>query len=116
MPDGSLIVEPDEERDLAPLADAVTLAPPFRAEAVRQRETTWAVAARKIEVVELPDAPGEEIVLSSTNGERTLIVDGAPGFGSVPDLERLAGSRHENYAVHAERLDGDLWQVSVSPL
>ena len=117
LPDGSLLVDEDEERDLTELADAVDLPPPFRAEAVRRGGETWAVAARRIEVVEVPDAPGgDELVVSVSQGARELLVDGQPGFGSVPKLERLGEARYESYVVRAERLDGDLFEVRVSPL
>jgi hypothetical protein len=117
LPDGSLLVGEDEDRQLSELADAVDLSPPFRVEAVRRDEETWAVAAKRIEVVEVPDVPeGDELVLSVSQGTRELLVDGQPGFGSVPVLERLGEARYESYVVHAERLDGDLFEVRVSPL
>ena len=120
LPDGTLLVEEGEERaDLAPLAEAVEeeLGRPYRAEAVRRHGTLWAVAARGIDVVALEDDPGgEELTLSVRGGERELHVDGARTFGSIAELERLAGERFETYAVRAQRLDGDLWEVDVSPL
>ena len=47
LPDGELVVE-SGDGDMSPLADAVeeALAPPYRAIAVRQGQTQWAVAAR----------------------------------------------------------------------
>lgn len=116
--DRTLLLE-DGDDDVAPLAEAVEaqLEPPYRAEAVRRHETLWAVAARAIEVVELPDDPGgDELTLTVRHGERELLVDGARTFGSMPALERLAQDRHDAYAVRAARLDGDLWEVEVSPL
>ena len=93
------------------------LEPPYRAEAVRRHETLWAVAARAIEVVELGEDPGgEEITLTVRNGERELLVDGARTFGSLPALERLAHGRHDAFTVRAARLEGDLWEVEISPL
>jgi hypothetical protein len=118
LPEGTLLVEEGDD-DVAPLAEAVEagLAPPYRAEAVRRHDTLWAVAARAIEVAELTDDPGgDEVVLTSRAGERELLVDGARTFGSIPALERLAEGRFESYAVRASRLDGDLWEVEVSPL
>ena len=56
LPGGDLLVDEDEPADtLGPLADAIeqTIEPPYRAEAVRQGEDVWAVAARRIEVAEL---------------------------------------------------------------
>lgn len=119
LPDGSLLVEDDlPDGALAPLAQAVesTLRPPYRAEAVRQDETRWAVAARAIEVVELPeDVAGDEVSLAVQEEQRTLLVDGARSFGSVPALEALAAGL-DAYVVHAERLDGSLWEVKVASL
>lgn len=117
LPDRTLLVEEGDD-DLAPLAEAVEahLVPPYRAEAVRRHETIWAVAARAIEVVELGDDPGgDELTLTVRDGERELLVDGARTFGSAPALERLAAD-HDSYAVRAARLEGDLWEVEVSPL
>ena len=53
----------------APLADAIeqTIQPPYRAEAVRQGDDVWAVAARRIEVAEF-EADGEEIELVVERG------------------------------------------------
>lgn len=120
LPDGSLLVDEEVgDESLAPLADAVEeqLRPPYRARGVRRRGDVWAVAASKIEVVELePDVAGDEIELVSRAGERTLTVDGARSFGSAPRLERLAERRSSDYVVHASRLDGSLWEVKISPL
>jgi hypothetical protein len=120
LPDGSILHDDEVDADaVAPLADALeqTVRPPYRAHAVRQEGSTWAAAARSIEVVDLPDQPeGDELVVAATQGETQLTVDGEPAFGSVPELERLGGARHESYVVRAERLDGTLWEVRVSPL
>jgi hypothetical protein len=75
------------------------------------------VAARAIEVVELTDDPGgDEVTLTVQDGEREVLVDGARTFGSLRPLERLAEGRFDAYALRASRLDGDLWEVEVSPL
>jgi len=120
LPDGSVLV--DEEAgdvSLAPLADALEeqLRPPYRARGVRQHADVWAVAAKRIEVVELrPDVEGDELELVSRGGERALTVDGARSFGRVPQLEELAAARASDYAVHASRLDGSLWEVRIAAL
>jgi hypothetical protein len=119
LPDGLLIVDgriDDEALNL--LADAVDLEPPYRAFALRRHETRWAVGARRIEVAELPDAPSgaERIELTTHDGERSLLVDGARVFGGPASLERLADTRYPSYVAEAERLDGDLWELRVSPL
>ena len=118
LPDGTLLVDDDfDDQALTPLADAVeqSLRPPYRARAVRRGGDTWAVAANGIQVVEVPEPiEGDELELSVADGTRTLVVDGAPAFGSIATLERL--SRHESFALRARRLDGDLWEVTVSAL
>jgi hypothetical protein len=119
LPDRSVLVEEETgDADLAPLAEAIErdLTPPYRARGVRRGERLWAVAARSIEVVRLPDRRGDAIELSTRGDERSLTVDGAREFGSVPELERLAASRYGDYVVRAERLDGDWWEVRIDPL
>jgi hypothetical protein len=119
LPDGSLLVE-EEEGDAAldPLAQAVEvrLRPPYRAHAVRQKEELWAVSAVRIEVATL-EADGDVIELTQTSDGKALRVDGMSVFGSIPELERLGEtSAGPAYAVHAERLDADLWEVRVANL
>jgi hypothetical protein len=111
LPSGDLVV--DEGPDgLAPLATAIEreLQPPYRAEAVRRDDGLWAVAARRIEVVELPGVAGEEIELTAHGGERTMLVDGERAFGGMPALER------PDHVVRAHRIDGELWEVDAAPL
>jgi hypothetical protein len=118
LPNRDLVVDEEEPEDtVAPLAEAVeqTLAPPYRAEAVRRHDDVWAVAARKVEVAEF-EADGDELQLVAHDGERTLTVDGARAFGSVPELERLGSGDGESYVVRARRLDANLWEVDATPL
>jgi hypothetical protein len=117
--DGTLVVDGDEEGDLARLAEAVEeeLKPPYRAQAVHNGEGVWAVAAEAIELVELGrEVEGEQIELTVSGGERLLLVDGAPAFGSLRELEELGAARGDDYVVRAVRVDGDLWDVRVLPL
>ena len=89
-PRGELVVEEGPD-DVEPLAAPVEreLAPPYRAEAVRRDGDLWAVAARAIEVVELPGRRRRgDRAHRRTADERTLVVDGEPAFGSIPALER----------------------------
>jgi hypothetical protein len=118
LPNGDLVVDEDEPADtVGPLADAIeqTVEPPYRAEAVRQGDDVWAVAARRVEVAEF-ESDGDEIELVVNEGARTLNVDGARAFGTIPELERLGNRENESYVVRATRLDGDVWEVVASPL
>ena len=118
LPDATVLVEEEVgDESLAPLADALErdLKPPYRARAVRQGPELWAVAARAIQVARLPEQEGDRIELAVRGGERSLAVDGAREFGSVPELEALAAG-HADYTVRAERLDDTWWEVKVDPL
>jgi hypothetical protein len=121
LPDGPLVAA-DEEVDKAALAPLVAaldgeLRRPYRTRGVRRNGDVWAIAAKQIDVVELrPDVEGDELELVSRGGERSLTVDGERAFGSVPQLEQLAASRSPEYALHASRLEGALWEVRISPL
>src|SRR4051794_10044230 len=112
LPDGSLLVEQEEgDAALDPLAQAVEaeLTPPYRVHAVRQTDRLWAISAVRIEVARL-EADGDEIELTQTSDGQAVRVDGMPAFGSFPELVRLGeGAAGSAYAVHAERLDADLW-------
>ena len=117
LADGTLIVDEDEpDGALTPLADVLEtrLTPPYRAEAVRREGSVWGVAGRAIEVAREPGLDGEEAELVVAAGGRTLTVDGRPQLARAPGLE--AAGQGEEYVIRASRLDGDLWEVEVSPL
>jgi len=119
--DGTLLVDGDAPvDDVTPLAEAVqqVLDGAYRAEAVRRTTELWAVAARSIDVVQLPPGtPGDAITISVRRDERTTIVDGAEWLASFPMLEALAGERGlYDYVLEAHRLQGDAWEVQISPL
>jgi hypothetical protein len=111
LPSGDLVIE-DGPEHVEPLAAALEreLRPPYRADAVRRGDGLWAVAGRRIEVVELPGVSGEELEVTAHGEERTLLVDGEHGFGGMPQLER------PEHVVRARRLDGELWEVEAAPL
>src|SRR5437667_36544 len=73
LPDGTMLVEDGPDSSLEPLATAVEseLRPPYRAHAVRQGETLWVVQARRIEVLELPEAPEAEALDLTHTAEGT---------------------------------------------
>jgi hypothetical protein len=117
LPDDTLLVE--EGEDVEPLAAALdeVVSAPYRAEAVRRGETQWAIGLRRIQVIELQDDPeGDELMLSVRDGERSLLVEGTPTFGSIPALEQLGAAKGESYVVEARRLEGAFWEVRVTPL
>ena len=122
LPDGSLLIEEEagRESDLRPFADALDaqLSPPYRARGTRQGDDRWALGANRIEVVELPeDVGGDEIDVAVREGRTTLVVDHERAWGGRPELERLGYARgFADFVVHAERLDGPLWEVRVTPL
>jgi len=119
LPDGSLLVEsgPDSSPESLAAAVEAELQPPYRARAVRRGETLWAVQARRLEVLRLLDAPDAETLdITRTADTMELRVDGEPAFGSVPELEQRGAREGREFAVHAERLDGDLWEVRASAL
>jgi hypothetical protein len=119
LPDGSLLVEDGADSSLDELAAAVEqeLRPPYRARGVRQRETLWAVEATRLEVLELPDAPdGDVIDVTRTSEGTNVSVDEQRIFGSMPALEQRGEREGADYAVHAERLEGDLWEVRAAAL
>lgn len=96
---------------------AVTLAPPFRAHAVRRDGDLWVVGARRIETVRLAVDPGGDAVELVWDGtERTVRIDGEPTLAGVPELERLGASRYRAYVVTATRLEGRDWELAVAPL
>jgi hypothetical protein len=85
---GDELIAEEGGGDLTTFAAALDFEPPYRAEAVRRSETLWALACRRIEVIELAGVDGERIELASHGGERTLRVHGEQVFGSIPTLER----------------------------
>jgi len=114
--DGTLVVDEEvPDGALGPLADAVeeSLAPPYRAEGVRRDAEFWAVAARRIEVLELPGVDGDELEVTIRGMERSVRVDGERVFGLVPAVERLVDG---DAVVRGTRIDGSLWEVKVDRL
>ena len=118
LPDGTLLVEEGPDGSLEPLAALVEtkLAPPYRARGARQVDDVWAVQATQIEVIALPGADGETIDVSRNDATTTLEVDGRQVFGSLPALEQRGEREGPDFAVHAERLDGDLFEVRAAAL
>ena len=117
--DGSLIVDDSTTESLSVLADALEehMSPPYRALGMRQAEGLWTVCARRIQIIQLA-AAGDELELSSVGNEVTFTVDEADVDASLApaELAALGEACGDDYAVHASRLDGDLWEVTADPL
>ncbi len=119
LPDGSLFVD-DELPDgaLDPLADALSVPPPYHAFAAAPGWLVWTVAARRTSVVEVPEeVPGDEVDIAVNEDERNVLVDG----GGVrrrrfPSLEDFAAQQFGSFVLRASRLDETLWEVTVLPL
>jgi len=119
LPDRTLLVEEDQpDGSLDPLAAAVesSLEPPYRAEAVRRDGALWAVGASRIEVVEIAGLAGDQAELVLGPEGPVLRIDGRTTLQRSPALERVGEAEGSERVVRAERLDGDLWEVSVSRL
>ena len=118
LPGGDVLVVAEEgDESLAPLAEALerSLEPPYRARAVRVGGSRWSVAANRIEVVEMK-ADGDAVDVAVHGGTRSASVDGLPTSRRFPELERLGERVGPDYAIYAERLDGDLWEARVAAL
>jgi hypothetical protein len=116
---GDLVVEDgDHSGDLSPIAEAVEakIDPPYRAAAVRQDHAIFAVGARRIRVVSLPDVEAETVVLTVQDGSRELELDGDRTFGGQAALERIGEGLGPAYVVRAERLDGLLFEFRADTL
>ena len=118
LPDGSLVVDEDvPDGTLAPLADALSLAAPYHAFGLRQDSDIWSIAARRVQVVEVPEqVDTDEIQLVVTDETRTLVVDERPSSVPIPSLEAFAAEQFGSFVLHASRLDDLLWEVTVIPL
>lgn len=117
LPDGTFVLESGGAGDPAFFAGALgdSVAPPYRALAVRRPEL-WAVGAVTIEVERLdPDPRGSELELTWNESELALTIDCLPAEPSQASaLERIATGRvGGSFAAHAHRVRGDLWELSV---
>jgi hypothetical protein len=118
LPDGSLVVDEDlPDGTLVPLADALSLPAPYHAFGLRQEADVWSVAAKRVQVVEVPEqVDGDEIQLVVSEEARALFVDDLPSSASIPSLEAFAAEQFGSFVLRASRLDDLLWEVTVIPL
>ena len=118
LDDGTLVVNEDlPDGALGPIADAIEemVGPPYRAAAARGDGDLWNAVAESVRIVELADVGSDEVELSVVDGERTLTLGDDQTDRALPALDALA-AEHNAVAIHAERVDGDLFAVDVFPL
>ena len=118
LDDGTLVVNEDlPDGALGPIADAIEemVGPPYRAAAARGEGDLWNAVAESVRMVELADVGSDEVELSVVDGERTLTLGDDQTDRALPALDALA-AEHDAVAIHAERVDGNLFAVDVFPL
>jgi hypothetical protein len=116
--DGTIIVDEDvPDGALQPLAEALerSVEAPYRAAAMRHEGEVWTAVAEHVTIVELPGVDEDEVELTVVGGERTLKLDGEPTIRPLAALDPLA-EEHDDVAIRAERVDGDLFAADVYPL
>jgi hypothetical protein len=120
LADGTLVVDEDvPEGSLSLLADALEgqISPPYHGYAFWQQDDVWAVAAKRVQIVEVPeDVPGDEIELTVNNGTLSTVLDGEESRVEIPSLETFASQQFGSFVLRASRLDDLLWEVTVIPL
>jgi hypothetical protein len=120
LADGTLVVDEDiPDGSLSPLAEALDgqISPPYHGYAFWQQDDVWAVAAKLVQVVEVPeDVPGDEVELAVNDGARSTVVDGEQSGAEIPSLETFASQQFGSFVLRASRLDDLLWEVTVIPL
>jgi hypothetical protein len=118
LPDGTIVVDEDLPDDsLAPLAEALeeTIAPPYRAAAIRRHEDVWTAVAEEVAIAEIPGLEGDTVELTVVDGERSLHIDGERTIRPLPALDALTAT-YDDVALRAERVDEDVFAVDVFPL
>ena len=118
LEDGTIVVDADlPDGSLVPLAESLeaSLRPPYRAAAIRGDGDVWTAVAETVRIVELPGLEADAVDLTVVGGERELTIDGNHTIRPLPALDVLTEERGDA-ALHAERVDGDLFAVDVFPL
>jgi hypothetical protein len=118
LDDGTLIVTDDiPDGSLTPIADEIEemLPPPYRGAAARADGDSWTAVAESVEIIEVAGVGADEVELTVVAGERTLTVGDTQSDEALPELDALAAEQGD-VAIHAERVDGDLFAVDVFPL
>jgi hypothetical protein len=118
LEDGTLVVTEDvPDGSLAPVANQLEemVTPPYRAAAARNEGDVWTAVAETVQIVELPGIGADEVELTVVGGERTLTIDDEQVDRALPALDAFADGQGD-VAIHAERVDGDLFALDVFPL
>jgi hypothetical protein len=120
LEDGSVIVDEQEgDAPLDPLLDALDsrIEPPYKAQAIHLGAAQWSIAARPIDVVELPDVKADELTVARYADE--VVVDDEPVADPAPyrPLEKVAaGHGYADYVAELTRLEDPLFAVQLTPL
>jgi hypothetical protein len=118
-PDGRTIADAGVSADaVAALGRAVArqLEAPFWAIAVPDEGDEWTAAATAAEILELPEAQGDEIEVSRVGGEFTCRVDGEESEAQLPAIDALLDREGGDGAVVAHRFAGPVWVAEVFSL
>ena len=102
---------------LQPLVRAIgtRLEAPFWAIAVPDEGERWEIAGTAAEVLELPDAGGDEIEASRVGGETSGRVDGEEA--PLPSgVSALLDRQEGDTAILANRFAGPVWVAEIYPL
>jgi hypothetical protein len=71
--------------------------------------------AESVRIVDLAGIEVDELELTMVGGERTLTLGDVQSDRALPALDALAEGEGD-VAIHAERVDGDVFAVDVFPL
>jgi hypothetical protein len=118
LEDGTLVVNEDvPDGSLAPVADQIEemVPPPYRAAAARNQGDMWTAVAESVQIVTLAGLDSGEVELTVVGDVRTLTIGDEVSASALPALDALADGQGD-VAIHAERIDGDLFAVDVFPL
>jgi len=118
LEDGTLVVNEDvPDGSLTPVADQIEemVAPPYRAATARNEGDMWTAVAESVQIATLAGLEADQVELTIVGGERTLTLGDAVSSSTLPGLDELAEGQGD-VAIHAERVDGDLFAVDVFPL
>ena len=97
-------------------AVARQLDPPFWAIGIPDEGDEWSIAATGAEIVEAPDAPGDEIEATRVGGAVTVRVDGEESDVRLPAVGALLDRQGGDAVVVAHRFAGPVWVAELFSL